>query len=148
MAHGGSEVGGHPRRCVPWLLMAVTTALWRCAKGKPCLGVAHQKKKKSPKEVTPCFCCMHHTGHQGWSGSSWCLQPLLHHCGSQDRSVTGGTVHSSVSETGRNELHWGFPPFPSMFSFFLWFRVSSIKLAIVPITGVGFQGAILKSVWD
>lgn len=50
MAYGGSKVGGHPRRCVPWLLMGVTTALMRCAKGKPCLGAALQKKKKKESE--------------------------------------------------------------------------------------------------
>lgn len=39
-------------------------------------------------------------------------------------------------------------PFLSKFSFFLWVRVSSIKLAIVAVTGGGLQGPILKSVWD
>lgn len=53
MAHRGSEIGGHPRICVPWFLMAVTTALWRCAKGKPCLGVAHQRKNKKSEGSHP-----------------------------------------------------------------------------------------------
>lgn len=57
-------------------------------------------------------------------------------------------MNSSVSETGKSEHYWGFPLFLSKFLFLLWFRVSSIKLAIVPVTGVGLQGTILKSAWD